>query len=124
MVIYLVRMFGISLMLTIVTELAIAFLLGLRKRENMLLVLLVNVLTNPPAVLCNWLCRMYLPDYHRIPVQLVIEAVVVIMEAFVYCLFARDERRQIKRPVLLAFAANGCSWLLGLLGSALTVTIY
>ena len=119
MVIYLIRMFGVSLMLTLVTELAIAFVFGLRTGKNMLLVVLVNVLTNPPAVLCNWLCRMYLPDYHRISVQLAIETVVVIVEAFVYCLYARDERRQIKRPVLLAFAANGCSWLLGLLGTAL-----
>ena len=119
MVIYLIRMFGVSLILTLVTELAIAFVFGLRTGKNMLLVVLVNVLTNPPAVLCNWLCRMYLPDYHRISVQLAIETVVVIVEAFVYCLYARDERRQIKRPVLLAFAANGCSWLLGLLGTAL-----
>ena len=118
MAIYLIRMFGVSLMLTLVTELAIAFVFGLRTGKNMLLVVLVNVLTNPPAVLCNWLCRMYLPDYHRISVQLAIETVVVIVEAFVYCLYARDERRQIRRPVLLAFAATGCSWLLGLLGTA------
>ena len=119
MVSYLVRMFGISLMLTLMTELAAAYAVGVRTGKNMLLVVLVNVLTNPAAVLCNWLCRMYLPDYHRIPVQLVIETVVVMVEAFVYCRFAKDESRQIKRPVLLAFAANGCSWLLGLLGTAL-----
>ena len=121
MVIYLIRMFGISLALTLATELAIAFLFGLRTRKNMLLVVLVNVLTNPPAVLCNWLCRLYLPHYNRVPVQLVIEAAVVIVEAFVYCRFARDEQRQIKRPVLLALTANGCSWLLGLLIGTLKV---
>lgn len=119
MVIYLICMFGISLALTLVTELAIAFLFGLRTRKNVLLVVLVNVLTNPPAVLCNWLCRLYLPYYNRVPVQLVIEAAVVIVEAFVYCCFARDEQRQIKRPVLLALTANGCSWLLGVVIGAL-----
>ncbi|MDE5950180.1 MAG: hypothetical protein K2H12_01200, partial [Acetatifactor sp.] len=67
------------------------------------------------------LCRLYLPYYNRVPVQLVIEAAVVIVEAFVYCRFARDEQRQIKRPVLLALTANGCSWLLGLLIGALKV---
>lgn len=122
MVIYLIRMFGISLALTLVTELAIAFLFGLRTRKNLLLVVLVNVLTNPPAVLCNWLCRLYLPYYNRVPVQLVIEAAVVIVEAFVYCCFARDEQRQIKRPVLLAFTANGCSWLLGVVIGALKLS--
>lgn len=116
MVIYLVRMFGISLMLTIVTELAIAFFFGLRTGKDILLVALVNVFTNPPAVLCNWLCRLYLPDYRRIPVQLAIEAVVVLAEALIYQCFAEDERWRIKRPVLLSLTANGCSWLLGLLG--------
>lgn len=121
MVIYLIRMFAVSLALTLVTELAIAFLFGLRTRKNVLLVVLVNALTNPPAVLCNWLCRLYLPCYRRVPVQLVIEAAVVIVEAFVYCRFARDEQRQIKRPVLLAVTVNGCSWLLGLLIGVLKV---
>lgn len=121
MVIYMIRMFGISLALTMVTELAIAFLFGLRTRENVLLVVLVNVLTNPAAVLCNWLCRLYLPYYNRVPVQLVIEAAVVIVEAFVYCCFARDGQRQIKRPVILALTANGCSWLLGVLIGVLKV---
>lgn len=119
MVIYLVRMFGISLMLTLAIELAIAFLFGMRTGKGMLLVVLVNVFTNPPAVLCNWICRLYLPDYHRVPLQLVIEAVVIAVEALIYCGFAKEERWQIRKPVLLAITANGCSWLIGLLGGKL-----
>lgn len=116
MAVYLIRMFGISLILTLGTELAVAFCWGPRTRKSVLLVILVNVLTNPPAVLCNWICRMYLPDYRRALVQLVIETAVVIVEAFVYYRFAGDERWRIKKPVLLSLTANGCSWLLGLLG--------
>lgn len=116
MVMYLIRMFGISLMLTIAIELAAALLFGMRMRKNMLLVVLVNVFTNPPAVLCNWLCRLYLPDYHRAAVQLAIEAVVITVEALIYSVFARDERWRIRRPVLFSLTANGCSWLLGVLG--------
>lgn len=115
MINYLVRMFGISLALTMVTELAVAFFFGLRTGKGVLLTVLVNVFTNPPAVLCNWLCRLYLTDYRRIPVQLVIESAVIIVEALIYYNFAKDERWQIKRPVLLSLTANGCSWLLGLL---------
>lgn len=118
MVMYLIRMFGISLMLTIAIELAIAILFGMRMRKNMLLVVLVNVFTNPPAVLCNWLCRLYLPDYHRVAVQLAIEAVVITVEALIYSGFARDERWRIRKPVLFSLTANGCSWLLGVLGGA------
>lgn len=118
MVMYLIRMFGISLMLTIAIELAAALLFGMRMRKNMLLVVLVNVFTNPPAVLCNWLCRLYLPDYHRVAVQLAIEAVVIAAEALIYSVFARDEQWRIRRPVLFSLTANGCSWLLGVLGGA------
>lgn len=113
MVMYLIRMFGISLMLTIAIELAAALLFGMHMRKNMLLVVLVNVFTNPPAVLCNWLCRLYLPDYHRAAVQLAIEAVVITVEALIYSGFARDERWRIRKPVLFSLTANGCSWLAG-----------
>lgn len=115
MTFYLIRMFGVSLALTIVIECVVAFGFRLRGRKEVLLVVLVNLLTNPPAVLCNWLCSLYLPDYHRIPVQLGIEAAVILTEALIYCAFARDRRWQIKRPVLLSLTANGCSWLFGLL---------
>lgn len=115
MAVYLVRMFGVSLALTIVIECVIAFFFGMRGRKNVLLVVLVNLLTNPPAVLCNWLCSLYLSDYHRIPVQLGIEAAVILTEALIYRAFARDRRWQIERPVLLSLTANGCSWLPGLL---------
>lgn len=118
MVMYLIRMFGISLMMTIAIELAAALLFGMRMRKNMLLVVLVNVFTNPPAVLCNWLCRLYLPDYHRVAVQLPIEAVVITVEALIYSIFARDEQWRIRKPVLFSLTANGCSWLLGVLGGA------
>lgn len=121
MVMYLIRMFGISLMLTIAIELAAALLFGMRMRKNMFLVVLVNVFTNPPAVLCNWLCRLYLPDYHREAVQLAIEAVVITVEALIYIGFARDERWQIRKPVLFSLTANGCSWLLGVLGGAVEI---
>lgn len=124
MVIYLIRMFGISLMLTLAIELAVAFLFGMRMRKDILLVVLVNVFTNPPTVLCNWLCRLYLPDYHRVPVQLAIEAVVIAVEALVYCGYAKDERWQIRRPVLFSLTANGCSWLLGLLVGGIVYQIF
>lgn len=113
MAVYLIRMFGVSLALTVAIELAVAYLLGMRTGKNMFLVVLVNLLTNPPAVLCNWLCSLYLAYYRRIPVQLITETVVVASEAFIYYIFSRDRRWTVSRPVLLSFAANGCSWLLG-----------
>lgn len=147
---YLVRMFGISLALTIVVEMLVAFILRLgmkclgkrgktesasgsrvkgegttgterragpilgSKRHLALLVVLVNLLTNPPAVLLCWLSRMYLPPFLTLPVQLSVEAAVVAVEAWIYCSFMEKPGWQTGRPLLLAVAANLCSWTMGI----------
>lgn len=119
---YLTEMFCVSLSFTIVTELIVIFCLSwLLKRceaplngRKILLIILVNLLTNPPAVLLCWLGRVYLPESWSLPVQVAVETVVVITEAYVYCSFARKPQWEIKPPVLMAVAANLCSWLLGL----------
>ncbi len=123
--IYLTEMFAVSLVLTVVTELAVVYvLLWLPDRHlkpsrrinarTVLLVTLVNILTNPPAVLLCWLGRMYLPAALHFPVQIAVEAVVVVTEGYVYSCFAGKPEWGIQRPVLLSCAANGCSWLLGM----------
>ena len=128
--IYLTEMFAVSLLLTIVTELAVVnVLLWLPERHlkrsrrlkvgMVTMTMLVNMLTNPPAVLLCWLGRMYLPSALHFPVQIGVEAAVVAVEAYVYCCFAGKPGWGIKRPVLLSCAANGCSWLLGMIVMAL-----
>lgn len=128
--IYLTEMFAVSLLLTVVTELAVVHILlwlperylKRRRKRNartVLLATLVNILTNPPAVLLCWLGRMYLPSALHFPVQIAVEAVVVAAEAYVYSCFAVKPEWGIKRPVLLSCAANGCSWLLGMIVMAL-----
>lgn len=133
---YLMKMFCGSLALTLVTELAVIFQLQWflcknprqrylftpdrtdtrPKRANiLLLVFLVNVLTNPPAVLLCRLGRLFLPPAFYRPVQFTVEAAVVIVEAYVYCSFAEKEEWRMRRPVLMAVTANVCSWLLGIL---------
>lgn len=128
--IYLTEMFAVSLLLTVVTELAVVHILlwlpgrQLKRRKSLyartfLLATLVNILTNPPAVLLCWLGRMYLPSALHFPAQIVVEAVVVATEAYVYSCFAVKPEWGIKRPVLLSCVANGCSWLLGMIVMAL-----
>lgn len=82
------------------------------------LVMLVNLLTNPAAVLLCWLGKVYLPTLLAWPVQLAVEAGVVAVEAYVYRCFAGKEGWRIGRPVALAVTANLCSWLLGVLAVA------
>lgn len=118
MEIYLVKMFGISLILTLLVELIVAFLFQWRRHKLILLVILVNLLTNPPAVLLSWLGRLYLPPSFLVPIQLFVELLVIMTEAFIYCRFSRAPGwpdKQTLRPIRLAVVSNMCSWLLGIL---------
>lgn len=123
---YLIEMFGISLALTIVVELAVIFLMERKRfhipmqtveRKNMrniiFLSILINILTNPPAVLLCWLGRIYMPGAPHLLPQLIIEIAVVAVEACIYRSFAEKPGWETDRPVRLAVTANVCSWLLG-----------
>ena len=81
--------------------------------KGVLLVVLINVLTNPPAVLLCWLGGLYMPKIPNIAVQLMVETAVVLVEACIYRSFAQRPQWKIARPVRLAVTANVCSWLLG-----------
>lgn len=110
------KMFGVSLALTLLFEFVFVWLAGLRGRKVWLFVFLVNVLTNPCAVLSAWLARLCITTNCgvRIPgIQnllagggaaewkaavlygvciLLIEAVVVVTEGILYdkALFSAD----------------------------------
>ena len=118
MEIYLIRMFTISFLLTVLIEIVVALLFRWRKRHMLLLVILVNLLTNPPAVLICWLGRIYLPPLFSAPIQLLVESMVILTEAFIYCRFTKSPSWQDDRPlrpIRLAIISNMCSWLLGML---------
>lgn len=109
---YLMQMFGVSLLLTLLFEGLVAFLWGVRGKNQFLLVILINVLTNPVAVLIYWLYQVYVAD-NSIHIQILIEMVVVVVEACVYRSFSEKERFRIDRPILLAIIANALSWGIG-----------
>lgn len=109
---YFLQMFVGSLLLTLLIEGAVAFFWGLHGRKMLLLVVLINVATNPAAVLLYWLYRVVFANISFL-VQIMIEILVVAVEAYIYRSFAGDKRFQIKKPVLLAIVANGLSWGIG-----------
>lgn len=93
-----IEIFTMSLGLTLLFELPIAYLWGLRRRA-LLTVLAANLMTNPLAV------ALHLIGIPQIP----IEIGVVLAEGAAYSLHFE------KRPWLLAFLSNGVSWGLGLI---------
>ena len=111
MVLYLIKMFGVSLGLTLMIEEAAAWIYGIRRGKDFLLVCLVNILTNPAAVFLAWVWRMYMPDGGKFLFYLVAETAVVVTEVKIYKAYLLEGRH----PVWFSLAANGCSFLLGLM---------
>lgn len=101
---YYLLMYSLSLGLTLLVEGIVGWCFGLRSRKQLLLLVLVNILTNPAAV--------WLHVFAGIP-QIHIEIAVVIIECYVYYIFRRSH--QFAHPLLLSLTANGVSWGLGML---------
>lgn len=95
--------FVVSLTLTLLLEGILALFWGFRRRD-LLLFVLANVLTNPPAMLLHILFRGW-------AVVIVLELAVVAVEGF---LFERLGER-IKKPWLFSLLANTFSFSLGLI---------
>lgn len=94
------RSFAVSLGLTLLLELPVGYLWGLRSRHDLTVAVLVNVLTNPAVVLLN---ALGLP-------ALALEGAAVCVEGGCYRACGRD----IQRPFLLALCANLFSYTIGL----------
>ena len=91
------NVFALSLGLTLLLELPVAYLWGLRRRE-LLTVFAANLMTNPLAV------ALHLIGIPQIP----IEIGVVLAEGFAYSMHFE------KRPWLLAIISTALSWGIGL----------
>ena len=96
---YIIIMYGLSFLLTLLIELPICYAWGLRSRDKIELAFLVNLLTNPAAV--------WLHTSAGIP-QIPVEILVVLIECYVYRQFKQSH------PFALSLTANGISWGLGL----------
>ena len=92
------NVFALSLGLTLLLELPVAYLWGLRRRQ-LLTVFAANLMTNPLAV------ALHLWGLPQLP----IEIGVVLAEGFAY------SKHFEKRPWLLAIISNALSWGFGLL---------
>lgn len=92
------KIFALSLGLTLAVELPIAYFWGLRRRQ-LVTVLLANVMTNPLAV------ALHLAGIPQMPIELG----VVLGEGLAYSSHVE------KRPWLLALVSNALSWGIGIL---------
>ena len=99
---------AVSLALTLALELAFALLWRVG-REDLLLVALTNVLTNPVVVLCHALASLWVPTL-LVPVTLALELGAVLVEGRLFA-----TRSHIRAPWAFSLCANLLSFLVGLL---------
>ncbi len=97
---------GISLGLTIVLELMFSLVCRVRNRMDLLLVCLVNVITNPVVVFLYYLAA---GSSVSVAVLAVLEVLAVVVEAYFY----KSYGEKISRPVLFALGANCFSFFIG-----------
>lgn len=100
---------AISLLMTLVLELAYALAWGIRDLHDLILTGLVNVLTNPVVVFIYYYVWFRKPPVRQGAVTLVTEILAVVTEALLYKKFART----IRRPWLFALSANAFSYGVG-----------
>lgn len=105
-------MYSYNLFATLLIEVPLAILLGVRNRKDIRLVFIVNCVTNPIVVTCYLLiseCRIFgnLTPLFLNGIILFLEILVVLSEGEAYRRFFTETKRN---PFLLSFILNACSY--------------
>ena len=97
-----------SLSLTIVLELALLFILGIRDRKDILLIVLVNIITNPLVMLLYWLTISH-TYWHTAIIKAPLELFAIVTEGYYYQKYGR----RFRRPYTFSVVANLFSFGIG-----------
>ncbi len=101
-----------ALVLTEICELLVAFLLKYRKREELLAIFGINLITNPIlnyGILVN--SQLQLISF-SIPLLLLLEIIIIIVEAKILIFIMK---KPIKEMFFLSFAINFTSFIIGII---------
>ena len=101
---------SVSLALTVTLESGFFLLTGKRNKKDLLLVALVNVMTNPAVLLLYWLAVSY-SGFNWIITIAVLEVLAVLTEGYIYKKHGQD----FKRPYGFSLFANMFSYGTGVL---------
>ena len=105
---YLIFNMAISLALTLVLEVLLALLLGVRERKDLLLLCMVNLLTNPVVVFLYQVIEIY-TYWNSLLVIIPLEVFAIITEGFYF----KKYGLKIKEPYLFAVLINVFSYGIG-----------
>lgn len=99
---------GMSLILTLLLEVGFALIYGIRDRKDIVLLILVNILTNPLVVLSYYLIINYTVVNGLIAI-VVLELMAIFTEGYYY----RTYGKTFRRPLLFSVYINLFSYLTG-----------
>jgi len=101
---------ALSLVSTIVLEIAFFLMVGKRNKKDLGLLVLVNLITNPVVVSSYWLVALY-TRWSPVIMVAVLELFAVLTEGFFY----KKKGQSFRRPYLFSVAANLFSFGIGVL---------
>ena len=102
----------ICLISTIIVELLISLLLGIRNKRDILNIVLANCLTNPLVVSITNIVNVYIGYNESYIVLYILELLVVIVEGLLYKKYLIYKKIN---PFIISLILNLCSYLFGLL---------
>ena len=108
----------ISLILTIIIESSVSFIIGIRDKEDLKVVLWVNILTNPIVVYIANCLKLLNNNVAYNIVVVIMEILVIIVECIVYKKYLDYKK---KSPLLISSLNNIISFSLGIIISKIIV---
>ena len=100
----------VSLLLTIIIEISISFIIGIREKEDLKVIFWANVLTNPVVVYIANCVKLLNNNVIYNIVVLIMEVLVIIVEFYIFKKFLNYKK---KFPLLIASINNIISFSLG-----------
>jgi len=101
---------GISLLLTLLLEVGFYLAVCKRNKKDLLLVVLVNMLTNPIVVLLYWMMYWY-TNWNTTVIKIPLELFAIVVEGLYYKKYSAE----VKRPLIFSLSANIFSFSTGVL---------
>ena len=99
---------AVSLAMTLVLETGFFLISGKRDKKDLLLLLMVNIITNPVVVLSFWMLTIF-TRVNSIFIVIPLEVLAILVEGFCYKKYGRS----FKRPYLFSLSANAFSYTIG-----------
>ena len=89
------------LLLTIIIELVVGFILGVRNKKDIINIILVNVITNPIVVITPIIVYLRFGSKLEIITLIILEVLTVLIEGLIY------------KKTLISLILNACSYFIG-----------